>query len=124
MLDPAGIAGRLTYHPPSTRLRMQLCDDAAGRVAELTQARALIGPDVSAGELAEWTAPVKRPLAVVNCASASAPFIQALSEVYKRQPTERLRGSVEDLLDVEAVLRACRADHRGAGRLVGPGDFL
>ncbi|MBI4624966.1 MAG: hypothetical protein HY736_17335 [Verrucomicrobia bacterium] len=45
--DPAGIAGRLTYHPPSTRLRMQLCDDAAGRVAELTQARALSGPDVS-----------------------------------------------------------------------------
>lgn len=39
----------------------------------------LVGPDVSAAELAEWTAPVKRPLAVVNCASASAPFIQAFS---------------------------------------------
>lgn len=45
--DPTGISARLTYHPPSTRLRMQLCDDPPGRVAELTQSRALIGPDVS-----------------------------------------------------------------------------
>ena len=46
-LDPVAIAEQLSYHPPSTRLRMRLADGAAGRVAELTQARALIGPDVS-----------------------------------------------------------------------------
>jgi hypothetical protein len=46
-LDPAAIADQLSYHPPSTRLRMQLAEGAGGRIAELTQARAIIGPDVS-----------------------------------------------------------------------------
>ncbi|HVX62649.1 MAG TPA: hypothetical protein VHC19_18665 [Pirellulales bacterium] len=39
----------------------------------------LRGPDVSAGELAEWLKPLERPLAIINCASASGPFINALS---------------------------------------------
>lgn len=39
----------------------------------------LRGPDVSAGELAEWLKPLEMPLAVVNCASASGPFINRLS---------------------------------------------
>jgi hypothetical protein len=39
----------------------------------------LRGPDVSAGELAQWLKPVDRPLAVVNCASSSGPFINELS---------------------------------------------
>ena len=39
----------------------------------------LRGPDVSADELAAWLAPVKRPIAVVQCASASAPFINRLA---------------------------------------------
>jgi hypothetical protein len=39
----------------------------------------LVGPDFAATELAEWLKPFERPLAVVNCASASAPFINALS---------------------------------------------
>lgn len=39
----------------------------------------LRGPDVTAKELAEWLAPVKRPVAVINCASASAAFINLLS---------------------------------------------
>lgn len=46
-LDPAAVAAQLSYHPPSTRLRMALAPDPAGRVADLTQARALVGPDVS-----------------------------------------------------------------------------
>ena len=46
-LDPAAIADRLAYHPPSTHLRMQMTKDAAGRVAEITQARELMGPDIS-----------------------------------------------------------------------------
>lgn len=46
-LDPAAIAEQLSYHPPSTRLRMQIASGAAARVAELTQARALVGPEVS-----------------------------------------------------------------------------
>ena len=39
----------------------------------------LRGPDVTAKELAEWLGPVKRPVAVINCASASAAFINHLS---------------------------------------------
>ncbi|MCS1411292.1 MAG: hypothetical protein M2R45_04490 [Verrucomicrobia subdivision 3 bacterium] len=39
----------------------------------------LVGPDVSAEELAEWLKPCQRPVAVVNGFSASAPFIHALS---------------------------------------------
>jgi hypothetical protein len=39
----------------------------------------LRGPDFSASELAEWIKPVERPLAIVNCASASGPFLNALS---------------------------------------------
>ncbi|HEX5446744.1 MAG TPA: hypothetical protein VFW87_23200, partial [Pirellulales bacterium] len=39
----------------------------------------LRGPDVSAAELAAWLEQIERPLAMVNCASASGPFINALS---------------------------------------------
>jgi len=39
----------------------------------------LRGPDLSAKELAQWLEPFRRPLVVVNTASASAPFINALS---------------------------------------------
>lgn len=39
----------------------------------------LRGPDVSDAELAGWLEHCRRPLAVVNCASASAPFLNRLS---------------------------------------------
>lgn len=39
----------------------------------------LRGPDFSGSELAEWLKPFKRPVAVVNCASASGPFLNKLS---------------------------------------------
>ncbi len=39
----------------------------------------LRGPDVAAAAMAEWLAPYKRPVAVINCASSSAPFINRLS---------------------------------------------
>lgn len=39
----------------------------------------LRGPDVTAAQLATWTKPIQRPLVVINCASASGPFINALS---------------------------------------------
>jgi hypothetical protein len=46
-----------------------------GRAAKFN----LRGPDISAKDLAEWLDPVIRPTAVVNCASASAPFLVKLS---------------------------------------------
>lgn len=39
----------------------------------------LRGPDVSAAELGEWLSPIERPVVVINCASASGPFVPALS---------------------------------------------
>ncbi|HWX19967.1 MAG TPA: hypothetical protein VN578_08690 [Candidatus Binatia bacterium] len=39
----------------------------------------LRGPDVSAGDLALWLKPFQRPLALINTASASAPFLAKLS---------------------------------------------
>jgi hypothetical protein len=39
----------------------------------------LRGPDVTDVELAEWLSSVKRPVAVLNCASASGTFINRLS---------------------------------------------
>jgi hypothetical protein len=46
-----------------------------GKVAKFN----LRGPDVSDEELAAWLKPCRRPLAVINCASASAPFLNRLS---------------------------------------------
>jgi hypothetical protein len=46
-----------------------------GRSAKLN----LRGPDISAADLAALLKPCKRPLAVIQCASASGPFINALS---------------------------------------------
>jgi hypothetical protein len=39
----------------------------------------LRGPDVTEAELAEWLAPVKRPIAVLDCSSSSSPFLSKLS---------------------------------------------
>ena len=39
----------------------------------------LQGPDVTATELAEWLKPFRRPVAVINCASSSGPFLNKLS---------------------------------------------
>jgi len=38
----------------------------------------LNGPDLEAGELAEWLKDFERPLVIVNCASSSSPFLNAL----------------------------------------------
>lgn len=45
--DHVAMAAKLSYLPPSTRLRMPMAEGTKGRVAELTQARQIIGPDVS-----------------------------------------------------------------------------
>lgn len=39
----------------------------------------LRGSDVSATELAGWVKPIERPLAIINCASSSSPFLNELS---------------------------------------------
>ena len=39
----------------------------------------LRGPDMTDLELSQWLAPYKRPVVIINCASASGPFINRLS---------------------------------------------
>ncbi|HNS21669.1 MAG TPA: hypothetical protein PKH24_14285 [Sedimentisphaerales bacterium] len=39
----------------------------------------LRGPDLAASDLAEWLKPIERPLAIIDTASASAPFLKELS---------------------------------------------
>ena len=39
----------------------------------------LRGPDVTDVELSDWLLPFKRPVVIINCASASGPFINRLS---------------------------------------------
>lgn len=39
----------------------------------------LRGPDLAATELKEWLKEVRRPLSIINCASASGPFLNLLS---------------------------------------------
>ncbi len=46
-----------------------------GRAAKFN----LRGPDVTDVELAEWLGPAKRPVVVIDCTSASAPFLNRVS---------------------------------------------
>lgn len=46
-----------------------------GRVAKFN----LRGPDVSATEFGDWLAPLSRPIAFINCASCSSPFMNSLA---------------------------------------------
>ncbi len=39
----------------------------------------MVGPDISAQELSAWVEPLSCPLVIVNCSSASAPFLPELS---------------------------------------------
>src|SRR5688572_20119703 len=39
----------------------------------------LRGPDLSSAQLAKWLEPFRRPLVIINAASASAPFVNTLS---------------------------------------------
>lgn len=39
----------------------------------------LRGPDVTDAELLDWLKPIQRPVAILNCASASGPFLSRLS---------------------------------------------
>lgn len=53
----------------------------------------LRGPDVSADDLVAWLAPFKRPLAILDCASASAPLLNKLSGTSRVVVTATRSGS-------------------------------
>ena len=56
----------------------------------------LRGPDVAAEELAAWLAPLSRPVAVINCASSSGPFIERLARPGRIVVTATRSGSEQN----------------------------
>jgi len=59
-----------------------------GRTAKFN----LRGPDISADELAGWFKPIQSPIAVINTASSSAPFLKALSAPGELHPVRPVPG--------------------------------
>src|SRR3954454_14406726 len=53
----------------------------------------LRGPDVSDTELTAWLKPFERPVVVLNCASASAPFLKSVSGTNRVIVTATRSGS-------------------------------
>ena len=70
----------------------------------------LRGLDVSATDLAEWLKPLKRPVAVVNCGSASGPFVNKLSAVNRVVVTAAKSGAEQNFARFGKYLSASIAD--------------
>ena len=69
----------------------------------------LRGPDVSDRELAGWLAPIKGPVAIIDCTSSSSPFLNQLSG-------DGPRGRHRDPERPRAELRPVRPVHRRGDR--------
>ena len=77
--DHQRLRDALAQCPPSTHEPLWLVLIGHGTFAMNVARFNLRGPDVTAAELNEWLTPIDRPLIVVNAASCSGPFINALS---------------------------------------------
>ena len=77
--DRARLVGALTNEMAKPAGELWLVFIGHGTFDGRTARFNLRGPDISADELAIILKPNKRPLAVINCASASGPFVNALS---------------------------------------------
>ncbi len=69
----------LTGHSEETTAALWLVLIGHGTFDGRTPKFNLRGPDLSANDLAEWLKPVRRPLAVIDATSSSAPFLKELS---------------------------------------------
>jgi len=72
----------------------------------------LRGPDVSAEEIAGWLAPLERPVAVIQCASASAPFLNRLSGENRVVITATKSGDEHNFARFGQYMSAAIADIR------------
>ena len=72
----------------------------------------LRGPDISAEELAESLAPIKRPTAIIQCASASAPFINRLAAENRVIVTATKSGDEQNFARFGHYISATVADSR------------
>jgi hypothetical protein len=72
----------------------------------------LRGPDLAANDLAAWLAGVKRPVAIINCASASAPFINKLSGADRVIVTATQSGNEQNFARFGQFLSAAIGDRQ------------
>jgi len=72
----------------------------------------LRGPDVSDVELAQWLAAIRRPLVVVNCTSASGPFLSRLSGPNRVVVTATRSGDEQNLAHFGGYLAESITDER------------
>lgn len=70
----------------------------------------LRGPDLSATDLADGLKPFRRPLVVINCASASSPFLNKLSAPDRVIVTATRSGAEENFAHFGRYLAAAIAD--------------
>jgi hypothetical protein len=70
----------------------------------------LRGPDLTATELADWLKPFERPLVLINTASASAPFLAALSGTNRIVITATRSGHEQNFTRFGDHLAATLAD--------------
>jgi hypothetical protein len=70
------------------------------------------GPDVTDVELAGWLAPIKRPVAVLDCTSASGPFLNRLSGDNRIVVTATRSGHEENFARFGEYLAGAIADPR------------
>jgi hypothetical protein len=71
----------LDAEPKDTFAPLWLVFIGHGTYADQVAKFNLRGPDVSAAELKDWLKPFRRPLAIINTASASSPFLADLSQI-------------------------------------------
>ena len=79
-----------------------------GRIAKFN----LRGPDVTEAELAEWLAPLKRPLVLIHCGSASGPFLSKLSGTNRVIITATRSGDEQNYARFGQFLAEAIADPR------------
>lgn len=70
----------------------------------------LVGPDFTPAELGEWLKPFQRPLAIVNCASASGPFVSTLSAPGRVVVAATRSGNEQNLARFGQYMAAAIAD--------------
>jgi hypothetical protein len=72
----------------------------------------LRGPDLSSAQLAKWLEPFRRPLVIINAASASAPFLNALSRSNRVIITATRSGYEQNFARFAKYLAEAIADPR------------
>jgi hypothetical protein len=73
----------------------------------------LRGPDVTDLELLEWIKPIQRPVAILNCFSASGPFLSRLSASNRVIVTATRSGDEQNFTRFGQYLAESIADPRG-----------